>query len=50
MNTPAVKRPRNTMKKSFPRFVTVESMLQPKRWPVPGTTGVLPLRPKLRPA
>jgi len=30
--------------------VTVEIMWQPKRWPVPGTTGVCPRLPQVRPA
>ena len=40
----------NTMNRSVPRLVIVEIMLQLNRWPVPGTTGVLPRLESLRPA
>jgi hypothetical protein len=33
------------MKYKRPRLVIAEIMLQPKRWPVPGITGVLPFLP-----
>ncbi len=43
--TSVVNRSRNTMKRSCPRLVTVEIILQPKRCPVPGIIGVCPSRP-----
>jgi len=41
-STGCVNRLWNTMKRSVPRLVMVEIILQPKRWPVPGITGVCP--------